>query len=159
MQIRRLVFVVVMLLLGGIAVTSARAADEPAAGTWKVNVAKSKYNPGPAPQSNTTTIKIENDTETYDSDIVDASGATSHSSFTTKLDGTDSPVTGNPYGDTISVKRSSPTHYTATIKKGGAVTMTVHIVVAADGKSRTATYHGVNSKGQKEHDVIFYDKQ
>jgi hypothetical protein len=159
MQIRRLVFVVVMLLLGGIAVTSARAADEPAAGTWKVNLAKSKYNPGLAPQSSTATIKIENDTETFDSEIVDASGATAHSSFTTKLDGTEAPVTGNPYGDTISVKRSSPTHYLVTIKKGGAATMTVHVVVAADGKSRTATYNGVNAKGQKEHDVLFYDKQ
>jgi hypothetical protein len=159
MQIRRLAFVVVMLLLTAIAVTSARAADDPAVGTWKVNLAKSKYNPGPAPQSSTATITIEKDTETFASDIVDASGAASHSSFTAKLDGTDSPVTGNPYGDTISVKRSSPTHYTATIKKGGAVTMTVQIVVAADGKSRTATYHGVNAKGQKEHDVLFYDKQ
>jgi len=93
-----------MLLLGGIAVTSARAADEPAAGTWKVNLAKSKYNPGPAPQSSTATIKIENDTETFDSEIVDASGATAHSSFTTKLD---APRLRSPAIRTATPSRSS----------------------------------------------------
>ena len=37
--------------------------------------------------------------------------------------------------------------------------MTVHIVIAADGKSRTVTYSGKNEKGEAEHDVVFYDKQ
>jgi hypothetical protein len=159
MRIRTLILLPAVLLLAGIAVTSARAADEPAAGVWKVNLAKSKYNPGPAPQSSTITITIDNNTETYAAEGVDGSGNAVHGSFTAKLDGTDAPVTGNPYGDTISVKRHSPTHYVVSIKKGGAVTMTVHVVVAADGKSRTATYSGKSPKGEKEHDVVFYDKQ
>ena len=159
MQFRKLMFLSAVLLLAGIAVTSARAADAPAAGVWKVNLAKSKYNPGPAPQSSTITITIDNNTETYAAEGVDGSGNAVHGSFTAKLDGTDAPVTGNPYGDTISVKRHSPTHYVVSIKKGGAVTMTVHVVVAADGKSRTATYSGKSPKGEKEHDVVFYDKQ
>jgi hypothetical protein len=159
MQFRKLMFLSAVLLLAGIAVTSARAADDPAAGTWKVNLAKSKYDPGPAPKSSTVTVKIENDTETYELEGVDASGNAVHGSFTAKFDGTDSPVSGNPNGDTIALKRISPTRIVATLKKGGAVTETVHVVVAADGKSRTATYTGKDAQGKKVHDVVFYDKQ
>ncbi|HXO88480.1 MAG TPA: hypothetical protein VN885_07500 [Candidatus Acidoferrales bacterium] len=159
MRIGRATFLAALFLLIGIAVTSARAADDPAAGTWKINLAESKYSPGPAPQSATVTIKIENNTETYDSEGVDASGNPTHQSFTAKLDGTEAPISGYSYADTVSTKRSSPTHFAATLKKGGTVMMTVHIVVAADGKSRTVTYSGKNDKGEAEHDVVFYDKQ
>jgi hypothetical protein len=159
MRIGKFMFITSLLLLIGTAVTSTRAADERASGTWTVNLAKSKYTPGPAPKSSTVTIKIENNTEIYDSEGVDASGNPTHGSFSAKLDGTDAPVTGIPYADTVSTKRTSPTHFVATLKKGGAVAMTVHIVVAADGKSRTVTYSGKNEKGEAEHDVVFYDKQ
>jgi hypothetical protein len=159
MRTRTLILLPAVLLLAGIAVTSARAADDPVAGTWKINIAKSKYSPGPAPQSGTVTIKIDNNTESYESDTVDASGNSSHASFTAKFDGTDSPVTGNPDGDSIAIKRMSPTHLSATLKKGGVVTETVHIVIAADGKSRTVSFTGKNGKGEKVHNVVFYDKQ
>jgi hypothetical protein len=159
MRIGKLASLAALFLLIGTAVTSARAADDPAAGTWKVNLAKSKYTPGPTPKSATVTLTIANNAETYDSVGVDASGNATHGSFTAKLDGTDAPVSGIPYADTVSTKRSSPTHFVATLKKGGAVMMTVHIVVAADGKSRTVTYGGKNEKGEAEHDVVFYDKQ
>jgi len=159
MRTGKLVSLAALFLLLGTAVTPARAADDPAVGTWKVNLAKSKYSPGPAPKTSTVTITIANNTETYESEGVDASGNPTHGSFSAKLDGTDAPVSGIPYADTVSTKRSSSTHFVATLKKGGAVMMTVHIVVAADGKSRTVTYSGKNEKGQAEHDVVFYDKQ
>jgi hypothetical protein len=149
-----------LLLLAAIAITSsARAADDPNNGTWKVNLDKSKYNPGPAPKSATSTIKIENGAETYSSEIVSAAGVTTTTSFTAKLDGTDGPTTGNPYGDTIAVKHPSPNHLIAIIKKGGKVTMTVHVTVSADGKTRTASYSGKNADGKQVHDVVVSDKQ
>jgi hypothetical protein len=152
-------FAALLLFVGFVATSSANAADDPNNGTWKVNLEKSKYSPGPAPKSGTITIKIENGTETYSSEGEDASGKPTNASFTAKTDGTDSPVTGNPYGDTISVKHPSPDHLTVVIKKGGKVTMTVHVVVSADGKTRTATYTGKNADGKAVHDVVVYDKQ
>lgn len=149
-----------LLLLVAVATTSSvRAADDPNNGTWKVNLDKSKYNPGPAPKSATSTIKIENGTETYSSEIVDASGKTIATSFTAKLDGTYGPTTGNPYGDTIAVKHPSPNRMIAIIKKGGKVTMTVHVTVSTDGKTRTATYSGKNADGKEVRDVVVSDKQ
>ncbi len=149
-----------LLLLVAVATTSSvRAADDPNNGTWKVNLDKSKYNPGPAPKSATSTIKIENGTETYSSEIVSAAGVTTTTSFTAKLDGTDGPTTGNPYGDTIAVKHPSPNRMIAIIKKGGKVTMTVHVTVSTDGKTRTATYSGKNADGKEVRDVVVSDKQ
>lgn len=150
----------VLLLLVGIASTwSVRAADDPSNGTWKLNIEKSKFDSGPAPKSSTVTVKIEHGTETYAGETTDAAGKTTKMSFTAKLDGTDSPVTGNPMGDTISIKHPSPSKLVATIKKGGKETVTVHVVVSADGKSRTATYSGKNPDGKAVHDVMVYDKQ
>jgi hypothetical protein len=149
-----------VLMLVGVAVTSsvARAADDPISGTWKVNLAKSKYDPGPAPKSLTATITVENDTENFMSEGVDAAGSATHSMFTAKIGGPDAPVTGIPYADTVSVKRVTPTHVVVTMKKGGKVTMTVHVVVAADGKSRRVTYSGTNQDGKAVHDVVVYDR-
>jgi hypothetical protein len=160
MRIKVVVYFVALLsLIGIVATSSVRAAEDPNNGTWKMNAEKSKYSPGPAPKSSTVTIKIENGTETYSAEGEDASGKPMSASFTAKTDGTDTPVTGNPYGDTISVKHPSPNHLTAVIKKGGKVTMTVHVVVSADGKTRTATYIGKNADGKAVHDVVLYDKQ
>src|ERR1700759_3143902 len=103
---------VLLLFVGFVATSSARAADDPNNGTWKINLEKSKYSPGPAPKNGTITIKIENGTETYSAEGEDASGKPTNASFTAKTDGTDSAVTGNPYGDTISVKHPSPNHLT-----------------------------------------------
>jgi len=148
------------LLLVGIAVASpARAANDPSNGTWKLNLEKSKFSPGPALKSSIITVKIENGTETYTSDNVDAAGNAFHGSFTAKVDGTDAPVVGVPYADTISVKQMTPTHLVAKLMKGGTVMTTVHVVVDTDKMTRTATYTGKNQDGKEVHDVLVYDMQ
>jgi len=153
-------YLVAALMIVGIAMTSrsARAADDPMSGTWKVNLGKSKFDPGPAPKSLTATIKVENDTETFVSEGVDAEGNATHAMFTAKFGGPDAPVTGIPYADMVSLKRVRPNHIVATMKKGGKVTMTVHVVVAEDGKSRRLTYEGKNEKGKAVHDEVVYDR-
>jgi len=47
-------FIAVLLGAGSAAVVAAPAAD-PVIGTWQLNVAKSKFSPGPAPKSETRT--------------------------------------------------------------------------------------------------------
>ena len=43
---------VMVVMVGGALASGARAADT-MSGTWKLDVAKSTYSPGPAPKSNT----------------------------------------------------------------------------------------------------------
>jgi hypothetical protein len=44
-------------------------------------------------------------------------------------------------------------------KKGGKVTTTGNIIVAADGKTRTLTVSGTDAAGKKVTSVAVYDKQ
>jgi hypothetical protein len=150
-----------LLLLAGIAVaSSARAADDPSNGTWKLNLAKSKFSPGPALKSSTATIKIENGIETYSADSVDAAGNAIHGAFTVKVDGiADAPLTGVPYADSISVKQINSTHLVAKLKKGGKLMVTVHVVVDPEKMIRTVTYSGKNADGKEVHDVLVFDMQ
>lgn len=123
---------VLFLLVGIVATSWLRAADDASNGTWKLNVEKSKFDPGPAPKSSTVTVKIEKGTETYADETTKLDGKNTKMSFTAKLDGTGSPVTGSPMGDTIAIKHPSPRKLVATIKKAGKVTVTVQVVVAAE---------------------------
>ena len=56
--------------------------------------------------------------ETYAGETTKLDGKNTEMSFTAKLDGTGSPVTGNPMGDTIAIKHPSPSKVVATIRKG-----------------------------------------
>ena len=65
--------VVTLAVVVGVNVThlSAQASD-PRVGTWKLNVAKSKYNPGPAPQSQTLKVEASGKGEKITSEVVSA---------------------------------------------------------------------------------------
>jgi hypothetical protein len=148
------------LVLAGLAVSvQVRAADNPNNGTWKLNLEKSKFDPGPAPKMETITVSIEGGMETYKAEGTDASGNPIMSSFTAKTDGTEAPVTGNPTGDTISIKQMTPHHIVAHLKKDGKATVTVNVMVSKDGKTRTQTYSGKNADGKEVRDVLVFDKQ
>ncbi len=149
----------VMLSLFVLSLT-AWAADDPQLGTWKLNLAKSKFSPGPAPKSEI--LKWEasgNDAVKSTSEIVDAQGKTTKGGYTASYDGKDTPWAGNPDADTVSLKRIDPNTIEATWKKGGKVTNTSRRVVSKDGKTMTITQKGTDAKGQAVNNVIVLDKQ
>src|ERR1700683_2249299 len=126
MQKRVMLCLAALLVVAGLAVSvQVRAADDPSSGTWKLNTEKSKFDPGPGPKMETVTVSIDGGSETYKAEGTDAKGNPIASSLTAKLDGTDSPVTGNPYGDTISIKQVNAHHFTGHLKKDGKDTVTV----------------------------------
>jgi len=65
----------------------------------------------------------------------------------------------NPDGDAVAFSKTDARTYEAVTKKGGKTTLTAHIVVAADGKTRITTQTGTNSQGQTVNYTIFYEKQ
>jgi hypothetical protein len=44
-------------------------------------------------------------------------------------------------------------------KKGGKTTLTAHIAVAADGKTRITTQTGKDAQGRTANNSMFYEKQ
>src|SRR5262249_37442704 len=102
-------------------------------GTWKLNLAKSKYDPGPAPKSQTLKIVAWGaDGVTYTSDGADQDGKPTHWEFQAKYDEKFVPFKGNPDADMISYKRIDANTIESTTQLKGKVTGHTRAVVSAD---------------------------
>jgi hypothetical protein len=150
-----------VVLFAAVACTTLMAQNNVLVGTWKLNLAKSKFDPGPAPKSLTRTVEAEGDGVKYTFEGVTADGKKMTWGFSTKFDGKDNPVSGtNPNGaDAVSGKRVDANHYVATLKKGGKEIGVSKVVISADGKTTTVDATATNAAGVKTHDVQVYDKQ
>jgi hypothetical protein len=139
-----------------------RAAEvnDPLMGTWKLNVAKSKYSPGAPPQSGTTTYEpYGKDGFKFTADNVDAQGKSTHVTFVAEYDGKDYPITGDPSRDAISCKRIDSHSHQTTNKKDGKITTTSSRIISKDGKTMTITSTGKTPQGQAVHNVQVFEKQ
>jgi hypothetical protein len=77
----------------------------PLIGTWKLNLEKSKYSPGPAPKSGTTTFEVAGLGLRITAEGIDAEGKPTKTDFGEILfDGKSYPVTGAPAYDASSYK-------------------------------------------------------
>ena len=134
--------------------------DNPHVGTWKADVAKSKYAPGTAASKSTTKIEAAGMGIKASVDTDYADGTQSHWTFTANYDGKDSPITGNcPYGETAALTRVDPRTSRTVFKHNGTTTVTQTAVVSPDGKIRTVTARGKNLKAQTLDNVTVYDRQ
>jgi hypothetical protein len=135
-------------------------ATDPNMGIWKVNAAKSTYDPGPARKSGTAKWEAVGSGTKVTVDDVLADGTARHWESTVNYDGKDYPVTGtSPYGDTVARTRIDARTLQTVYKKGGTVTVTQTSVVTPDGKTRTVTTSGVDAAGQKVNNIVVYEKQ
>lgn len=156
---KRVLFVLSLLVLAS---GSLLAQDNPFVGTWKLNVAKSKFEPGPAPKSQTRTIVAQGDGAKYTFDGVTADGKPFSYSFTVKYDGKDYPITGTgmPGGaDAIAIKLAGTNKAEATEKKGGKEIAKAEAEVSKDGKVATVNLKGKTADGKEFHAETVYDKQ
>jgi len=151
---------VMWLGLAAVIVVPVLAQADPQVGVWKLNVAKSKYSPGPVPTSATTTIEAAGKGTKVSVDQTMPDGSKRQWSVTADYDGKDTPVVGNnPDADTIARTRVNASTVRTVSKKGGKVTTTQTSAVSADGKTRTVTTKGVNAKGQTVNNVAIYERQ
>ena len=139
-------------------VLAAQPAD-PVVGTWKLDVAKSTYKPGPAPKSAAVVIDAVGKGIKVAVDAVTADGAAMKWGYTSARDGKDVPVTGNPAYDTANVTQISPTEGRIVYKKAGKALVTSETSVSKDGKTMTVTTKGTDPKGQPINIVALYTRQ
>jgi hypothetical protein len=158
---KRVLQFVAIALLAVVGSSLVYAQSNPLVGTWKLNVTKSKFDPGPAPKSLSRTVEAQGDGVKYMFDGVGADGKPVAYSFAVKFDGKDNPIMGSmPSGaDTISAKRIDSNNFEATLKKGSKVIGTSKVTVSKDGMVTTVESKGTNAAGVKTHDVQVYDKQ
>ena len=157
-----------VLLLAAVALSTVRvSAGDPLVGTWKTNIEKSKYSPGPPPKgANTQKIEAVENGMKMVADGVNAKGQKTHNQYTLRYDGKDYPqnptVDGTPApdaADTISAKKIDEYTREITVKRKGVVTVTIKDVLSKDGKTRAGTVTGKNAEGQPVNNVIVWEKQ
>jgi hypothetical protein len=130
---------------------------DPLAGTWKLDVAKSTYKPGPAPKSATVVITSEGKGIKVAVDAVMADGPLKWG-YSSARDGKDTPVTGHPLYESAAATQNSPTEGTIVYKRAGKTVATTKTSVSKDGKTLTVTSTGTDAKGEFNN-VGVYTKQ
>jgi hypothetical protein len=154
MKARTILLTLILCLLAG----AVCFASDIQMGTWKLNEAQSKIAAG-TPKNSTVVYEAAGDNVKVTIDGNAADGTATHSEWTGKFDGKDYPSTGNPNENMRSVKQIDDHTLHVTSKKGGKVVLTAHVVVSADGKTRTVTTTGTDAHGKKYKSTSVYDKQ
>src|SRR6202451_324786 len=100
--------------------TGAALAADAVVGTWKLNLAKSTFSPGPAPKSQTRTYAESAQGIALTVKTTAADGKESSTTLTFKEDGKPYPASGNPDFDMVSVTRVDAFTTHSTQMKAGA---------------------------------------
>jgi hypothetical protein len=148
-----------MLLVAVFGLANLAWAADPFAGTWKLNLAKSKLPPGQAPKSQIVRNESMDNGLKNIVDTVDANGKTTHAVCIFKFDGEDYPVTGDPNMDMCAFRRIDANTAEYVCKKVGKEVLSGRVVVSKDGKTTTETAKGKDAKGQEVTLIFVNDKQ
>jgi hypothetical protein len=93
-------------------------------------------------------------------DAVNPRGQPTHTETVGRYDAQDNPVKGaQAPNTTVAFKRIDGRTLETTAKIEGKPTVTTKVVVAADGKTMTATQTGKNAQGQIVNNMLVLDKQ
>jgi ribosomal protein S18 len=145
-----------------IAVAGATQAPDTWNGTWKLNLAKSSFDPAAlAPKSQTVKREaVAGGGMKGTVDTVDSAGKAIHVEVMTMFDGKASDVKGAPDPHTTRVyKRIDSRNFEYVQSVNGKLTVTVRTMISADGKTATTNTTGKNAQGQTVHNVAVADKQ
>ena len=134
----------VVLVLAAASVVLAQSS--PFVGTWKLNVEKSKFNPGPAPQSSTRTW---DESGMVMVNGINAAGKATSYGYTIKDDGKEYPTMGAipNTADKITAKKVDANSYEATFTKAGKQVETTSFKVSNGGKTLTIHAKGTSPAG------------
>ena len=146
-------------LLMFMALPFALAQNQPFVGTWKVDVAKGKYEQGAAPKSEVLRFEPVGDGFRVSLDGVNQQGPY-HSEATGKFDGVDVPVVATPARQatfTYAFSRIDERTWEIVIKVNGQRQLMVRNVVSEDGKSMRGVSTVTN--GGQINQVAIYEKQ
>lgn len=122
--------IVVAAILVSALVPAQAFADSPFDGTWKEDIASAKMT-SPAPD----VYLLKDGMFTCKSCAPP---------YTVKADGTDQPVAGNPYMDTVAVNASDGHNVVLTEKKNGKTIETLTFKVAPDDKTIDVDFNGIS---------------
>ena len=155
----RTLLVGTVLALGVTAVASAAGATDPVVGTWVLNVAKSKFSPGPAPKSQTRVYAATADGIDLAVTGTNADGSAVSQKSSYKYDGKDYAISGSADYDMLSLKKVDDLTVESVQKKGGKVVGKTTRAISEDGKVLTLTSKGHAASGGTYDNVMVFDRK
>jgi hypothetical protein len=151
------------ILMGAVlavaSVAAAAGAADPVLGTWTLNVAKSTFNPGPGPKSQTRTYSATADGISLTVSGTGADGTAISQESTFKYDGKAYGFTGSKDYDALSLKRVNGSTVKSIMTKAGKPVGTTTRTISGHGKVLTLSSKGTDSNGKSYSIVGVYDKQ
>jgi len=156
-----LTLVAVVVLMAPI-VSGQSVADKLYAGTWKANVAKSTYQPGPGPKES---IRVHEDRGNgfwlITTDGINAEGQKNHGAYVYKPDGKPYPISGmnQTVVATITLTVVDPFTVQFTQLVNGKPVATGKRTVSKDGKTMMIETKGTNASGQPTSSNVLWEKQ
>ena len=126
-------------------------------GVWQLNVAKSRYFPGPPPTSETRTYSRAGDSVVGVIRRTFKDGRSDRIEYTADFD-REYPVMGTEDYDHVVLKRIDENTSEAVLSHAGRVYGIARRVIAADGRSMTITFRRENQSGPSVYNVAVYDR-
>jgi hypothetical protein len=150
--------VLAFVALAAVLFASPAFAGDPILGTWKLNVAKSKFSPGHALTAATRVYTEADGLFTLDQKQTGAD-AKEMSMRAQYRDGKEVKQASGGPADTSFAKKIDANTWDFDLKKDGKVVGHVHRVVSADGKTLTAHNTGTMLSGATGDETLVFDKQ
>jgi hypothetical protein len=135
--------------------------SDPLAGLWQLNLAKSKFTPGPAPKSVTVNIQGEGQNRKLTGVGINAAGNAISQAWSEFVeDGKPHPVAaGNANVDTQTYTRVDAHTINISRLKEGKTVGTASLVVSPDGKTMTFNHSTTQATGRQTDETQVYEKQ
>jgi hypothetical protein len=133
--------------------------DEAILGTWKLVPEKSKFNPGPPPQSEIRTYVRTPDGIRANIKTTYADGTTRSITYPWQADGKEHPVTGSKLLDIIRLSKVDNLTSEATMKHGDQVIASERRRFAADGATMSIEAKDLSSTNKPISSTAVYQKQ
>lgn len=134
-------------------------AGDPVLGTWRLNLNKSTFSPGPAPKNQVRTYEAHNGGVQVTIKTVGADGEFTSVQHPLNYDGKAYAVVGSTQTDAIILEKIDEYTSEAVLKHATTVIGRNRRVVSRDGKTLTITYEGRNNLSQPVKNVAVYDRQ
>ncbi len=146
-----------LVLLAAVFFAAPAFAADPIVGTWKLNVAKSKF-AGPALKAGTRVYTEADGLYTLDQTMTGADGK-EMSSHTTYREGKEEKQAAGGPADATRAKKIDANTWNFELRKDGKGVGHVHRVVSADGKTLTVQNTGAKLSGAQGDETLVFDRQ
>jgi len=149
----------VRLLIFSLLAISILCAADLSLGTWRLNVTKSRFDPGPPFKSETRSYEQDRDGVKVSIQAVDSKGISSSSIYLITSDGKQHPVSGSGGpADAVALKQIDELTAESSLMHGGKEIAKTTRVVSADGKIMTITYKGLDPRGTPVNNTLVFER-